>query len=424
MPTYRSISIALHSQFDIQPYPEYLPRPQSYYVMRGVTPAPPVPAFVDEKTSTCSVYVPVYPGSQFWIRYSVLPPVPNDQQFLFKFYINGAHVVSWSTGKKEKWEGKMMFALFEGEDAQGKKRIEKRALYFTPPDGKGGKWSDVCDPFDEEAHLEIRVHRALGKKRVARQVEDYEKTEHGTNERGISLMNAGRAGSEQPKRFYKYALIDPIDRPFATFRYYYRTWDQIYELGLSKDEIFEAGEVTELPVIEPYEAEDSKSRESKDSDEVAQEFEDIFQSNYDAAGECSSSPPRTYVPTGIPRAHAPDENSDEHERTPTRRSSRGTPTRSYRLCPTFLHIRSTQVFFATSSFNTAEERSSSGYQLSTSSGYPRGRMGDKNPESGAFYQGYHIHTNNETKERNDAHRMVERNHGLMAAPWNPIELLE
>lgn len=47
-----------------------------------------------------------------------------------------------------------------------------------------------------------------------------------------SLVNAGRAGSEQPKRLYKYALIDPVDAPHVVFRYHYRTWEQMDHLGL------------------------------------------------------------------------------------------------------------------------------------------------------------------------------------------------
>lgn len=29
-----------------------------------------------------------------------------------------------------------------------------------------------------------------------------------------------------PQNFYQYALIDPVDTPFARFRYYYRPWGQ------------------------------------------------------------------------------------------------------------------------------------------------------------------------------------------------------
>ena len=183
MPIYRSISVKLHSQFDIETYPEYIPRSQSYYFDRGLEPPANPPVFDDEQASTCNVYVPVYPNSQFWISYAILPPVPRDQHFLFKLYINGAHVVSWSTGKEEGWTGKTMFALCEMEDDAGKERVERRILLLTPP--KDGRWGDVDNVWDEKSCLEIRVHRALGKKRVERKVVEYETTEHGRNERGI-----------------------------------------------------------------------------------------------------------------------------------------------------------------------------------------------------------------------------------------------
>lgn len=66
-----------------------------------------------------------------------------------------------------------------------------------------------------------------------------------------SLVNAGRAGSDHPKRFYQFALIDPIDRPFATFCFYYRTWEQIQELGFFDQYATNVGEECDLSVIEP-----------------------------------------------------------------------------------------------------------------------------------------------------------------------------
>lgn len=66
-------------------------------------------------------------------------------------------------------------------------------------------------------------------------------------------MCAGRAGSEQPKRFYKFQLIDPVDQPFANFRYYYRSWEQLRGLGLLDYGYYEDTEGEELSVIEPSE---------------------------------------------------------------------------------------------------------------------------------------------------------------------------
>jgi hypothetical protein len=183
MPNYRSINVALHSQFDIETFPEYAPQPQEYYAQRGI--AGKVPPLIDEKTATCSVYIPVFPGSQFWISYSVSPPVPDDQQFLFKLFINGAHVVSWSAGRAQDWKGKTMFGLYEKECEDGKKRVEKRVLCFTPPDKKTKQWTDVIDAFDEDAYMEIRVHRAHRSKRIERDIKEFKDTEHGKRQRGI-----------------------------------------------------------------------------------------------------------------------------------------------------------------------------------------------------------------------------------------------
>ena len=38
-----------------------------------------------------------------------------------------------------------------------------------------------------------------------------------------SLVHAGLLPTRAPQRYYKYALLDPLDQPFATFRYYYRS---------------------------------------------------------------------------------------------------------------------------------------------------------------------------------------------------------
>ena len=179
MPTYRSINIALHSQFDVETLPEYYPTSKDEYISRGITGF--IPEFIDDITSTCSVYVPVLPGSTFWIGYSVSPPVPSGHFFFFKLYLNGAHIVSWATGKDESWQGKTMFGLYERpEDEHGKKRAEKRVLCFSPPDKEDREWRYVVDMFDEKACIEIKVHRASGRKRIEREMDEY-KTPHSTD---------------------------------------------------------------------------------------------------------------------------------------------------------------------------------------------------------------------------------------------------
>jgi hypothetical protein len=184
MPIYRSINVALHSQFDLEALPEYYPLLQEHYTSRGVTQT--VPKLIEYASSTCSVYVPVLPGSTFWIGYSISPPVPQGHYFLFKLHINGAHIVSWSCGGEEGWRGKTMFGLYErAEDEDGKRKVEKRVLRFTSPNEKDNTWDDVRDLFDEKMCLEIKVHRAHGRKRVEREMEVYDETRHAKNTKGI-----------------------------------------------------------------------------------------------------------------------------------------------------------------------------------------------------------------------------------------------
>lgn len=182
---YRSIDIALHSQLNIEALPEHHPIPRDDHTAPDTTSF--MPELFDSRTSTCSVFVPVMPGGTFWIKYRVRPPIPEEQYFLFKLHIDGAHIVNWSTGKAEGWKGKTMFGLFESpEDMRGKKRIEKRMFYFVPPDGKKKHWGCDADTFDEKACVEIRVHRAGARKRVQREVEEYVATPHAKKNTGIT----------------------------------------------------------------------------------------------------------------------------------------------------------------------------------------------------------------------------------------------
>jgi len=184
MPEYRSIKFALHSPSEVSPISEFSPLPQEHYISRGVVRT--VPKHRDESSSTCSVYVPVSEGSMFWIAYSISPPIPDGHYFLFKLYINGRHILSWSTGKEEGWTGKTMFGLYERpEDEDGKKRVEKRVLSFTSPDQKSKVWDDVKDPFEDNMRMEIKVHRAHGRVRMEREMQEYSKTPHAQDAKGI-----------------------------------------------------------------------------------------------------------------------------------------------------------------------------------------------------------------------------------------------
>jgi hypothetical protein len=131
-----------------------------------------------------------------------------------------------------------------------------------------------------------------------------------------SLVNAGLASSEHPKRFYKFALVDPVDKPFATFRYYYRTRAQILAMGLSEDDVIEDGEPNELSVIEPFEAEDSQNGEVGERNVTRRDFQEVSQAIHDCADDLPSSPLKTCISTGSPRLRGggPRKHSDEHKR--------------------------------------------------------------------------------------------------------------
>lgn len=116
-----------------------------------------------------------------------------------------------------------------------------------------------------------------------------------------SLMSAGRVGSEHPKRFYKFALIDPVDKPFATFRYHYRTWAQLRQLGLSEIEVVEDGESNALSIIEPDYASVSVYSRDDGFDSVSQQGpEDMSFDSQDAVFGSPSSAVRMDISTGSP----------------------------------------------------------------------------------------------------------------------------
>ena len=165
MPTYRSITISLVSQFDILVIPEYEP---------PKTPLDPflnAPTLVNADCSVVSVYVPTYPSSQFWICYSISPPYPPNILYYFKLFINGNHIVSWGCGKEDGYEGKTMFGLFSpGPSPFPHSEIERRALCFGPNHSNSSvfTWDNLNDV------LEVKVFRSKGRKKIAPKLEEFQ----------------------------------------------------------------------------------------------------------------------------------------------------------------------------------------------------------------------------------------------------------
>lgn len=155
MPTYRSITISLVSQFDIMTIPEYAP-PNA---PKGSDST--LPVLVDPGHSLVSVYIPTYPSSQFWISYSIAPPHPPKALYYFKLFLYGSCVVSWGCSEEDGYKGRTMFALFDsGETYKGHALLERRALSFGPESAADANF------------MEIKVYRSKGRKRTRPQVLD------------------------------------------------------------------------------------------------------------------------------------------------------------------------------------------------------------------------------------------------------------
>lgn len=155
-------------------------------------------------TRSVDVYVPIYPNSQFWLSYSADPDtldwdykdvgasggkdakVGNDgvkvRYLYFKLLLHTrsdkattaatatatATAISWGIGAKEDWKGKTMFGLFRAppqssdcrDGSHGKYGAERRALCFSGEQ-------------DVEGMFEIRIFRAVQRRRISRMFDEY-----------------------------------------------------------------------------------------------------------------------------------------------------------------------------------------------------------------------------------------------------------
>ena len=234
--------MGLVSQFDILTIPEYAPP------LHPNDPFAPSPTLIDDDQSVVSVYIPTYPSSQFWLSYIISPPYPPNALYYFKLFQNGACVVSWGCGKEDGYRGKTMFGLFDSEQSWfGENGIEKRAFCFAGENGGAGRMrsNNLGDV------MEVKVYRSKGRRRTEPEMVQFGQSalsntagdEQQQNsggrikydlplkfpryitDRGChSFANAGLLPYKHPRRYYNYALLDPLDQPFATFRWYYRTW--------------------------------------------------------------------------------------------------------------------------------------------------------------------------------------------------------
>ena len=129
-----------------------------------------LPTLCDQDRALVSVYIPAYPSSQFWIRYSIAPPYPPKALYYFKLFLKGTCIVSWGCGEEDGYEGRTMFGLYDSGDYwMGEIGIERRVLCF----GRGAKPGEnvAVDPKDV---MEIKIYRAKGRMRAKPQVDGFQ----------------------------------------------------------------------------------------------------------------------------------------------------------------------------------------------------------------------------------------------------------
>jgi hypothetical protein len=172
MPTYKNITVTIHTPFAIEGLPEFAPATPR----NGSPPSTsPIKQLVDESRRCVSVFVPVMPQSLFWLSYFIAEPPTDGTFFVFKLFVNQQEVVTWCCDEDEEWKGKTMFGLFDtGKDDMvvGGAGMEKRVFKFGGPGEED--WKVVGDlSADGEKHrfVEVRVCRANMKMRIPRETD-------------------------------------------------------------------------------------------------------------------------------------------------------------------------------------------------------------------------------------------------------------
>jgi len=252
MPTYRNITIQLHSDTSdgkLGTTEFWLSKRQSTLTANQVVLelAPPanarhssdqrfIPLLQDDANARVSVYVPIHPKSLFWLSYKIEPPPVDDTFYVFKLFANKKEVTTWCCDAENSFKGKTMFGLFDtNEPAEGGNAFEKRVFRFGPADNR--VVGNLSGDKEEDRFLEVRVCRANVKKRVDPQ-RYISRVPRGTD---VDLAWAGYSKQMAPQRFFKFGLIDEVNQPYATFRFYYRSWEEIDKLGLHMGQVKSEG---------------------------------------------------------------------------------------------------------------------------------------------------------------------------------------
>ncbi|KAG8159118.1 hypothetical protein KVR01_010779 [Diaporthe batatas] len=230
MPSFRGIDISILAPSEVGKLPEYL-HPEGASVQLGTCKDNNEdPSRVRKINPRVSVYIPSVPGAQFCINYVVeREPIPPGHLF-FKLFMDGRHITSWGINPKVKAKGRVEKALYEPSDRWNHEEggttikpegIEARYFHFTGDQQKKSVAEDG-------GLIEILVFRARGRKRRAAQLDRYRHQD----KYGIATPSGGLLDNPQDVAFFDFHLIDPKDEPFASFRFHYRSLENLRQLNL------------------------------------------------------------------------------------------------------------------------------------------------------------------------------------------------
>ncbi|OHW96685.1 hypothetical protein CSPAE12_04720 [Colletotrichum incanum] len=244
MPSFRGLDVSVVSRPGAESFVE-LPHPESSSVrLRGPHPASPtsssLSSFVstpDKCKPTTSVYIPSSPGAQFHLQYSINRPPPDAKYLYFRMTINGRQIVSWGVRSQAIQNQIVSHALYE-PDSKWQYRnsgvvykrdgVEKRFFHFAPR-------FEACAALDGGL-IDLQVFRSKGRRRRAPELKDF----RNQDKYGITSPTGGLVELPQELAFYDWILIDSVDSPFATFRFFYRTWANLKTLNLVPGSHYEA----------------------------------------------------------------------------------------------------------------------------------------------------------------------------------------
>ncbi|KAK2757225.1 hypothetical protein FQN54_004739 [Arachnomyces sp. PD_36] len=268
MPTFANIKVSLVSQFELVTLPEHiLPnspedkfRRYSGPAAQGPLPTPTSP-FIAEPSSSpvITLYVSNTAGSRFWVDYAISGPQNINSLYYFQLSVNDKHVLSWGCGEKEGFGGKEMFKIFEsfgGQQGQGLLGYGESAMELMMM-----QHQDLMRDVYGMKTVDIKVCRASNRYRVGGDEKGNRMFAVGTGCETAGLMGSSAnlfegafAMKGNTQSMYKYALIDPVDKPYVTFRYVYNSWNQLEVLGVTElpdDQHIDAA-LARVPTTTPF----------------------------------------------------------------------------------------------------------------------------------------------------------------------------